>query len=539
MVGERGSCETNPPNWRLAAKIYQAIGRTLECLLDWADVATGITILSILALSISKQEMCIVPIIAFVGVFFHEWVLVCMLVIQLSFITLAMAGIVNFVLWKLLLKEFWAQVCHGRRAASLFFREAPDQIFGALAGWYGWCEIALAITRPLDWAGNVRLWVTYFCELPGICWKKWVSESWVLAWARILISYFGIKHREAVEEEDSKKVPEITTCIPETAVAPIKPMVIRSMHCTGSISTDYVDPYTTPSPPNHDLLLPESHPLPAAVVPDTPTIRRLRDQDPFRTPMPPRAGDPGFLNAYPAPEGGSKWQLGEKSFAEKEREKWKPARASGSMAPRVPVRNIKPSRGSEPGFLDAYPNPLPMPKKWLEDDFTENVERDENSVSEVVEVGSSNNHGEGNELHENDSNQLAIINAGGESVAESSADASRHEEGLETASNEVDSQETIELYAENRTIGLAVSAADGSDIELHYRYQSYFAQLQIVNTNRRDTPASPVTHTPPQLLAEAQAQNTDAAGTRTKTTRPAEEHPEVNQSQPGRKRTRY
>lgn len=122
----------------------------------------------------------------------------------------------------------------------------------------------------------------------------------------------------------------------------------------------------------------------------------------------------------------------------------------------------------------------------------------------------------------------------GESAAESSAGAGRDEEGSETASCE-DSQENLELYARNRFIQLAVSAVDGSGIELHY--QSYFAQLHIVDANRLDAMASPVAQTPPQPLAGAQAHNIDTPATRA--TRPAEGDPEGYESRPGLKRIRY
>jgi len=227
--------------------------------------------------------------------------------------------------------------------------------------------------RFVEWVEGVWLWIAQLPELPKVYWKKWVSGSWVLVWAHILISYFGRKYHDAMEEDAGGENFEIATHIPEpTAAAPIAPIVIHSIHCTGSTFTDYVNPHPF-SPPSNDLLLPESYPLPTAIVPDTPTTQHLCEEDPFKTPVAPRAGDPGFLDAYPSPEGGSMWQRSKKSFAEKEMEKWRPARKTRSEVPKVPVKEFKPSPGSEPGFLDAYPCPQPGTERWLKDDVEGNV----------------------------------------------------------------------------------------------------------------------------------------------------------------------
>ncbi|PUU79260.1 hypothetical protein B9Z19DRAFT_1064378 [Tuber borchii] len=239
----------------------------------------------------------------------------------------------------------------------------------------------MRIAQFLDWVAYLGPWIVYLPEVPKVYWKKWVSESWVSVWAHFLISHVGRKRHEGTKGDDKEDF-EATTYNPEPAMAaPIRPIANSSIHCTGSTLTDYVNPYSS-SPPSLDLLLPESYPLPTAIVPDTSTTQQLYDEDPFKTPMPPRAGDPGFLDAYPSPEGGSKWQRGKKSLAEKEMGAWKFARKIESKAPEVSVKEFKPSPGSEPGFLDAYPCPQPVPTKWLEDVVEGNVKQDGNGGSD-------------------------------------------------------------------------------------------------------------------------------------------------------------
>jgi len=105
----------DPPNWRLGTQIYHAIGKTLECLLDTAEVTTAVLIVAILCLCIWKQEVRVLPLIGAVGVCFHEWALVFTFILQVSFILLSLGGMVNLVLWELFLKGVWRRVCHGGR----------------------------------------------------------------------------------------------------------------------------------------------------------------------------------------------------------------------------------------------------------------------------------------------------------------------------------------------------------------------------------------------------------------------------------------
>ncbi|KAG0130378.1 hypothetical protein HOY82DRAFT_670609 [Tuber indicum] len=499
----------DPPNWLLGTQIYRAIGQIFECLLERAEGTTVILIVSILALGIWKQEMCVVLIVGIVAVCFREWTFVFTFIFQVSSIILAVAGIVNLVLWKLFLKGVWGQVCHGRRAIGSFISEAPGQIFGALAGWYGWYDIGLVATRPLGWVEYIGLRITHLCELP-VTYRKWVSEhrDRVLAWAQTPISYFSRKPHEVAERNDKEDI-TITTYSPEST-APTKPTVVRLMHCTGSTSTDYVNPYPSWQS-SRDLLLPESYPLPAAVAPDTPTTQQLLDADPFRTPVPLRAGDPGFLNPHPNSEDGPR---DEKPFTEKEREILENARTRGSKGPRL-LRKFKPGRGSEPGFLDAYPYPYPMPRKRFERDVGGHFEWDGS-------VGSINPR-ERNEPHVNHSNKLAITDADGRSIAESStaesdADVGEHEKVSETSINSADSKETTELCSCDRTIEVAtgVVTSSGEDV-----YQGYFTQPRIVDANRQDTTVNKI----------------DAMDTRA--TRPAKGHSRDEEPQPGSKRIRY
>jgi len=382
----------DPPNWRLGTHIYHAIGKTLEYLLETAEVATAVIIIAILCLCIWKQGVRVLPLIGVVGVCFHQWALVFTLIIQVSFILLALGGMVNIVLWELFLKGVWRRVCHGGGrwdAGSFVGGVVVERVYGAVAFWSFCCEVGMGIARLIEWVVCVGVWIAHLPELPKIYWRKWVTESWVSVWAHVLISHFGRKHHEAMEEDSGGEDFEIVTCTPEpAAVAPAVPIVIRSMHCTGSTFTDYVNPHPS-SPPSCDLLLPESYPLPTAIVPDTPTIQQLCDEDPFKTPVAPRAGDPGFLDAYPSPEGGSKWQRSKKSYAEKEMERWRCAKKTKPEAPKVPVREFKPSRGSEPGFLDAYPYPQPVTEKWLEDDVEGGIKLDGNGGGENSEEGNS------------------------------------------------------------------------------------------------------------------------------------------------------
>ena len=381
----------DPPNWRLGTKLYHAIGKILEYLLETAEVATAVLIISILCLCLWKQEIRILPIIGVVGACLHEWALVFTFALQVSFILLALGGIVNFLLWKFFLKGVWREVYRdggGMWDAGSFPRRAFERVFEAVACWSCWYKVKMRITRFLDWVAYLGSWIAYLPEVPKVYWKKWVSESWVSVWAHILISHFGRKRHGGTEgggEEDF----ETTTYTPEPVTAsPIGSILNRSMHCTGSTLTDYVNPYSSSPPPSCDLLLPESYPLPTAIVPDTPTTQQLCDEDPFKTPALPRAGDPGFLDAYPSPEGGSKWQRSKKSLAEKRMEAWKFCRKIESKAPKVEVKEFKPSPGSEPGFLDAYPCP-PTPTNWLEDDCEGNVKQDGNEESDNSKEGNS------------------------------------------------------------------------------------------------------------------------------------------------------
>ncbi|KAG0640180.1 hypothetical protein HOY80DRAFT_959987 [Tuber brumale] len=484
----------DPPNWRLGTQIYHAIGQILEYLLDRAEGATVIIILSILALGIWKQEMRIVLIVGIVAICFWEWALVFTFIFQVGLIILAVAGIVNFVLWRLFLKGVWEQVCHGRRAVGSFIREAPGRIFGALAGWYGWYDIGLVAARPLDWVEYTGLRIIHLCELSVIYLKKCVPGSRTMAWVQTPISYFARKPHEA-EERDGKEDFTTTTHIPESN-APSAPTVVRLMHCTGSTSTDYVNPYTSWQS-SCDLLLPESYPLPAAVAPDTPTTQQLLEADPFRTPVPARAGEPGFSNAHPNPEAGSKQPNGENSFTEKEKENLEIARTSGPKALRRQAGNFKPSRGSEPGFLDAYPYPYPMPRKRLGGDVGGNVEwdgsvgsnnsregngRTTNLVQDTIEHESLISPGP--EPHGNRFNKLAITDADGRSTAESDANVGEHEKVSETSISTVDSEETIELYSCDRVIEVGTGKVTSSSVEV---YRNYFLQLRTVDANRQDT----------------------------------------------------
>jgi len=373
----------DPPHWRLGTKLYHAIGKTLEYLLETGEVATAALIILILCLCLWKQEVRILPIIGVVGACFHEWALVFTFVLQVSFIILALGGIVNSLLWKLFLKGAWREVCRG---GGLFVRGAFEGVYGAVACWSCWYKVGMGIARFLDWVAYVRSWIAYLLEVLKVYWKKWVSGSWVSVWAHFLISRFGRKRHGGTKGGDDREDFEATTYTPEpTTAAPIRSIVTRSIHCTGSTHTDYVNPYSS-SPPRRDLLLPESYPLPTAIVPDTPTTQKLCDEDPFKTPMPLRAGDPGFLDAYPSPEGGSEWQRGKKSPTEKKMEAWKFARKIESKASKVEVKEFKPSPGSEPGFLDAYPRP-PTPTNWLEDDDEGNVKQDGNEESDNSKEG--------------------------------------------------------------------------------------------------------------------------------------------------------
>ena len=105
----------DPPNWRLGTQIYHAIGKTLEYLLETAEVTTAVLIVAIFCLCIWKQEVRVLLLIGVVAVYFQEWALVFTFILQVSFILLYFGWMVNLVLWELFLKGVWRRVCHCER----------------------------------------------------------------------------------------------------------------------------------------------------------------------------------------------------------------------------------------------------------------------------------------------------------------------------------------------------------------------------------------------------------------------------------------
>jgi len=100
-----------------------------------------------------KQEVCALPLIGVVGVSSASGPLSLRFILQVSFILLALRGMVDLVLWEFFLKDVWRRVLSWREAGSRtvrFLRVVVERVYCAVAFWSFCYEVGIGIARLLD-----------------------------------------------------------------------------------------------------------------------------------------------------------------------------------------------------------------------------------------------------------------------------------------------------------------------------------------------------------------------------------------------------